>query len=437
MHILKDGQTVQTVTSRMSCTAEKFLGGGGQGEVYRADLSGQKVALKWYFPAQATPEQRAALETLIKKGPPSDKFLWPIELTESADVPGFGYIMPLRGPQYKSIVDLMKRQAEPTFRALATAGLELANSFLGLHAMGYCYRDISFGNVFFEPNTGEILICDNDNVAVDGATEGGVLGTPRFMAPEIVRGEARPSMQTDLYSLAVLLFYMLMVHHPLEGKRESSIKCLDLPAMNKLYGTDPLFIFDPNDDSNRPVEGFHDNVIAFWPLYPAFIRELFIKAFTEGLHDPQDRIRESEWRAAMSRMRDAIIYCPKCGSENFYSAEKLKATGNPGECWSCGTTLILPPRIRIDDAIVMLNWDTKLYPHHVDTNQLYDFSKPIAEVNQHPSDPSIWGLRNLSEEKWVITTDDGAILDVEPGRNVRLAVGTKVNFGKKEGEIRV
>ena len=437
MHILKEGQTVQTVTSRMPCKAEKFLGGGGQGEVYRANLGGQKVALKWYFPAQATTEQRAALEILIKKGPPSEKFLWPIELTSAADVPGFGYIMPLRGPQYKSIVDLMKRQAEPTFRALATAGLELANSFLGLHAMGYCYRDISFGNVFFEPNSGEILICDNDNVAVDGATEGGVLGTPRFMAPEIVRGEARPSMQTDLYSLAVLLFYMLMVHHPLEGKRESSIKCLDLPAMNRLYGTDPLYIYDPIDDSNRPVEGFHDNALAFWPLYPAFVRELFTKAFTEGLRDPQTRIRESEWRAAMARMRDAIIYCPKCGSENFYSTKKLKATGNTGTCWSCNTTLVLPPRIRIEDAIVMLNWDTKLYPHHVDTDQLYDFSKPIAEVNQHPTNPSIWGLRNLSEEKWVITTDDGEILDVDPGRNVRLAVGTKVNFGKKEGEIRV
>ncbi len=437
MHILKDGQTVQTVTSKMPCTAEKFLGGGGQGEVYRADLGGQKVALKWYFPAQATPQQRVALEILIKKGPPTDKFLWPMELTESSEVRGFGYIMPLRGPQYKSIVDLMKRQAEPTFRALATAGLEMANSFLDLHAMGLCYRDISFGNVFFEPNSGEALICDNDNVAVDGETESGVLGTPRFMAPEIVRGEARPSMQTDLYSLAVLLFYMLMVHHPLEGKRESSIKCLDLPAMNKLYGTDPLFIYDPNDDSNRPVAGFHDNVLAFWPLYPQFVRDLFVKAFTDGLKDPMTRVRESEWRAAMVRMRDAIIYCPKCGSENFYSAEKLKATGNPGACWACNATLVVPPRIRINDAIVMLNWDTKLYPHHIDNSRLYDFSKPVAEVNQHPSDPSVWGLRNLADEKWVITTDEGAILDVEPGRNVRLAVGTKVNFGKKEGEIRL
>lgn len=438
MHILKEGQTVQTVTSRMPCTAEKFLGGGGQGEVYRADLGGQKVALKWYFPVQATKEQRIALDTLIKKGPPTEKFLWPIELTESADVTGFGYIMPLRGPQYKSIVDLMKRRAEPTFRALATAGLELADSFLELHAMGLCYRDISFGNVFFEPTTGEALICDNDNVAIDGETEGGVLGTPRFMAPEIVRGEARPSMTTDLYSLAVLLFYMLMVHHPLEGKKESAIKCLDLPAMNKLYGTEPIFVFDPANDTNRPMPGYHDNALAFWSLYPQFVRDLFVEAFTDGIHDPQARVRESEWRAAMVHLRDAIIYCPHCGAENFYDVERLKASGgHPGTCWSCNGDLVLPPRIRIDDAIVMLNFDTKIYPHHVDNRKLYDFKKPIAEVNQHPKDPSIWGLRNLSDEKWVITTNDGTIMDVESGRSARIAVGTQINFGKKVGEIRV
>ncbi|MBN1488060.1 MAG: serine/threonine protein kinase [Anaerolineae bacterium] len=439
MQILKPGQSVQTVTSEMVCTAEKFLGGGGQGEVYKADLGGQEVALKWYFPAQATPEQHTALETLIKKGPPTEKFLWPIELTSSPDVPGFGYVMPLRPAKYKSIVDLMKGRADPTFRALATAGLELADSFLALHAMGLCYRDISFGNVFFAPDTGEILICDNDNVAVDGEAEGGILGTPRFMAPEIVRGEALPSMQTDLFSLAVLLFYMLMVHHPLEGSRESAIKCMDLPAMNKLYGTEPVFIFDPNNDTNRPDPVYHANANTYWPLYPQFIRDLFIKAFTDGIKDPLNgRVRESEWRGAMVRMRDAIFYCAHCDADNFYDADALKASnGKPAPCWSCGQELVLPPRIRIDGQIVMLNRDTQLFLHHIDPNKMYDFTKPVAEINQHPQKPNIWGLKNLNDEKWVITTSDGTIKDVEPGRSVTLAVGTRINFGKIEGEIRL
>lgn len=441
MRILKDGQVVHTLTSKMPCRADQFLGGGGQGEVYRADLGGKPVALKWYFPTQATPAQRRGLETLVKKGPPTDKFLWPIELTESPDVPGFGYIMPLRGPQYKSIVDLMKRRAEPTFRALAKAGLQLADSFLELHAMGLCYRDISFGNVFFDPDSGEVLICDNDNVTVDGEGQAGVLGTPRFMAPEIVRGEAMPSMQTDLFSLAVLLFYMLMVHHPLEGKRELAIKCLDLPAMNKLYGTEPLFIFDPRDDSNRPVQGVHDNALIFWDLYPQFIKDLFTRAFTDGIQDPlHGRVRESEWRAAMARLMDSIFYCGRCGAENFYDLAILKGAGpgQIGKCWSCGSALVLPPRIRVGDAVVMLNHDTRLYPHHVDTDRRYELTQPIAEVAQHPIHPDVWGLRNVGTEKWVVTTDGGtSFRDVKPGQSVSLAVGTRINFGKREGEIRV
>jgi hypothetical protein len=141
----------------------------------------------------------------------------------------------------------------------------------------------------------------------------------------------------------------------------------------------------------------------------------------------------------MARLRDAIYYCPHCGMENFYDVHALRQSGGqPGNCWSCGNALALPPRIRVDDDIIMLNADTKLYPHHVDDDRLYDFSDPVAEIAQHPSNPDIWGLRNLSDEKWVITTDGGQTFrDVPPGRSVTLAVGTQINFGKKEGDIRV
>jgi hypothetical protein len=44
--LLKSGQTVHTESSQTPCTVEQLLGGGGQGEVYRANLAGQPVALK-------------------------------------------------------------------------------------------------------------------------------------------------------------------------------------------------------------------------------------------------------------------------------------------------------------------------------------------------------------------------------------------------------
>jgi hypothetical protein len=477
--VLKAGQTVRAETSGLACEVGELLGSGGQGEVYRATLGGRPVALKWYLPAAATAEQRAALEVLIKKGRPAERFLWPLELVSAPGVAGFGYVMPLRERRYRGIADLMKRRIDPTFRALATAGLALADSFLQLHARGLCYRDISFGNVFIDPDTGDVLICDNDNVAVDGEGCGGVLGTPRFMAPEVVRGDARPSTQTDLFSLAVLLFYLLMMHHPLEGAREAAIRCLDLPAMTRLYGTEPVFIFDPHDTSNRPLPGCHDNALAFWPIYPQFLRDLFTKAFTAGIHDPQHgRVRESEWRSAMARLRDAIVYCGHCGAEQFYDAERLHAAtaaplpttsaamaghahrppaapstpfearpANPGHngqasdpggaagpCWACGRSSALPPRLHVGRHVVMLNHDARLYPHHVDEQRLYDFSQPVAAVTRHPAHPSIWGLKNLSQENWVISGMDG-LRDVPPGRSVTLTPGLRIHFGRTQGEV--
>ena len=244
MDLLKTGQVVNTESAGMACKIEKLLGSGGQGEVYQADLMGQPVAVKWYHPHYLPHDRglRERLEAAIESGFPNDKFLWPMEIVVARNLQGFGYVMPLRDPKYRGLVEMMGGRIEPSFRALTTAGFELADSFHELHSKGLCYRDISFGNIFLNPDNGDVLICDNDNVDIDLQGAGAISGTPSFMAPEIVRGEAKPSTRTDLFSLAVLLFYMLIVHHPLDGKKESEIKILDLPARKKLYGIEPVFI---------------------------------------------------------------------------------------------------------------------------------------------------------------------------------------------------
>ena len=43
--------------------------------------------------------------------------------------------------------------------------------------------------------------------------------------------------------------------------------------------------------------------------------------------------------------------------------------------------------------VVMLNHDTLLYPHHLDTERRYEFA-PVAEITQR--NPQVWGLRNRS-----------------------------------------
>ena len=435
--ILKNKQKIIT-QSGTEYKVEEFLGSGGQAEVYRVSANGKDWALKWYYPHMATDEQRKALESLVLKGAPTEKFLWPLEVITDPKVKGYGYIMPLRPKNFKYIVDLMKRRIEPSFFALSTAGFQLADSYFHLHINGLSYRDISFGNVFFDPQNGEVLICDNDNVTFDKTDKSPVSGTPRFMAPEIVRGEARPSTDTDRFSLAVLLFYMFFISHPLEGKKESAIHALDAPAMKKLYGDEPVFIFDPNDQSNAPDPTFHQNALIYWKIYPQFFKDLFIRVFTQGIKDPENgRVFESEWRSGLIKLRDSIVFCQKCGCENFYDVDTIKKSGGGApKCWNCSATITLPPRIKIGNLIVMLNHNTKFYPYHLDPLS-YDFSKPIAELSRNPSNPNIWGLKNISDRSWQVTKPDGTTLEVPSGKNVALGNGVHINFGRAEGEIRV
>ena len=114
---------------------KRMLGAGGQGEVYDVESNGKHFALKWYFKHMATREQKAILDNLVTKGSPATCFLWPEDIIFHQYGESFGYIMPLRPKNYKSIVDLMKRRAEPTFYALCRAAYNLTNGYQQLHAM--------------------------------------------------------------------------------------------------------------------------------------------------------------------------------------------------------------------------------------------------------------------------------------------------------------
>ena len=425
------GAALHTLNGGHACHVERFVGEGGQGAVYAVSvprLGAGRYALKWYHPGKADRGQWERLIDLIERDPPHPRFLWPLDLVTGPDA-GFGYLMPFRDESYVGLADLVTGHVDADLRQLATLGMELAESFLYLHNAGLCYCDISFGNVFFRPGTGSVLICDNDNVTINETSASSVSGTPYFMAPEIVRGEAAPSTATDLYSLSVLLFYLFFVHHPLEGRREREFQSWD-EAQIEMFGSKPVFIFDPKDTSNAAVPGEHDNALVCWPLYPHYLRDLFTAAFTHGLSDPRNgRVRESVWRATMVRLRDGLVYCSTCGKFNCADPSEP-----PPVCWSCSTPVTLPMVLNVGGCTVMLNHDARIYSHHLRTD--YDFSAPIAEVTPHPERAEVWGLRNLSGFVWTVTSADGTTRSsVEPGRAALIAPGTRIGFGSVPGRI--
>lgn len=428
---LKTG-TILTSESGNKYTVKSLLGAGGQGEVYDVECNGKHYALKWYFKGSATARQKKILETIIAKGTPDGSFLWPMELVDPATTDLFGYIMPLRPKNYKSIVDLMKKRVNPSFYTLCRTAFNLTKGYQKLHSMGAKYQDISFGNLFFNPDNGDVLICDNDNVSFDNSKPGGVLGTPGFMAPEIVRGEAKPSRNTDLYSLSVLLFYLFMVNHPLDGKVEASIRCMDMAARVKLYGTDPIFIFDPDNKTNRPLKGYQDNALIYWPLYPQKLRDMFTKAFTTGLREPNKRVTEPEWLSLFANMMSGIMVC-SCGAHVFYD-EELEKNGAGCTCWNCSNVVPVPVKIGIGKNTVLLTQGTKLMHHHIYND--YDMETVVGSVVQNPKNPNLWGIRNEDTVNWTYEKQDNTQIAIEVGKTAGIAKGVKILFPNSEGTFR-
>jgi serine/threonine protein kinase len=437
MGMLRIGQTVHLRFSGLPCVIQEFVGEGGQGEVYRAHLpSGTDIAVKWFsmpYVKKRDPRIEQRLTELIDLEMDFEEFIWPFDLSDAPGVPAFGYAMPWCKENFKPVLKLINEKPQPTFRALAMAGFRLANAFNHLHSDskigGRCYRDISDSNVRVDPVTSHIRILDNDNVDITG-TPGPMAGTVSYQAPEIVLKQSFANVYTDLHSLAVILFRLLLVDHPLQGENENRI----MGDLVELYGRNPVFVFDPNNASNRPIPKIHTTALLFWSIFPKFIKDLFEQAFTAGLRNPGKRVVEVQWREALVRFCDSIFECDcEDGTENFYDLGAIRSSSGLGTCWNCKKPLAPPPRMVFDENyenVVTLTPKTQLFPHHI-LKTMYDFSLPLAQVVGKAE-----GLENLSKQKWVVKTADGSTQEVHPGQVAPLDPHMRIHFGRVTAKVR-
>jgi DNA-binding helix-hairpin-helix protein with protein kinase domain len=375
---------------------------------------------------------RKSITALIQRGrPPHPAFVWPIDLVVSEQLPGFGYVMPLLERRFISLAQLLNQDMQPSFRVITAIGRELVDAFAALHSAGLCYRDISFGNLRVDPAACDAAIIDVDNVGVDGENAL-VKGTGPFMAPEILRDEALPSTVTDLHSLAVLLFYLLMHGHPLLGVRadasytwERDRSETDLLVRN--FGLEPLFVFDPDDASNRPVPG--DRMMTWWAIYPEQCRRAFIQAFTSGLRDPSlnGRVTEGTWRRVLLALHDCVFSCQACGAALFYDPEQ-----HGQRCWNCSAPLPAPLKLKVGGSLLVLSEGAVLTSHHLNRDR--DHRTACAVVEPHPGRPGRVVLRNLTDKTWTVLPDGEEPKRVAPSQ--RLAVRPmRIEFDVQTGRI--
>ena len=96
-------------------------------------------------------------------------------------------------------------------REAVLIGLDVCSALAAVHAAGLLHRDVKAQNVMREERGRTVLMDFGTGEELAGTNR--LVGTPLYLAPEIFRGQ-RASVQSDLYSLGVLLYYLVSGKFP-------------------------------------------------------------------------------------------------------------------------------------------------------------------------------------------------------------------------------
>lgn len=418
MPMLKDGSTIKTGVGDI-ITIKHFLDEGGQGEVYKVSHQGKDRALKLYKKSFLNENSNSQafydnIKKNVDKGKPSEEFLWPLDITEWHNGT-FGYIMDLRPSGYYDITEYILCHVRfKSYRAIIDACLKIVSAFRILHNKGYSYQDLNDGNFFINPDNGDVLICDNDNVAPD-KTETGILGKPRYLAPEIVLKKSMPNYYTDIFSMAILIYILFCLNHPLEGKRYLAA-ALTPALQERLYGSEPLFIMDPNDKSNGPDPVAHKNSIMVWKCLPDYMKNIFIEAFCQkSFEKPNSRPTELDWLKVLTRFRSEIVPC-SCGNEVFTQ------NGDNTTCDDCGNNIKIPFKLQFTEYAIPAVKNSRIYKCQLGVCNAENALNPIASILSKKETNAL-GIKNRTEKKWNAITSKGVARKVDPNEVIPLKNG--------------
>lgn len=336
--------------------------------------------------------------------------------------------------------------------------LKIAQMTKLLHQVGLVFSDLSYNTFLIDPLSGSACLTSyNQLKALNVNNFPLAICTPDFIAPEYIDLEERnnagnecyiPNIETNNHALAVLLYMLLLYRHPLRGGK---IHDMDPAKDEELkMGTKALFIEHPTDKSNAP------NIEILSPLElpqgdinklpyaicGPYLKELFDKAFIDGLHNPVKRPMAEDWVTALSKTMDLLLPCknPNCESKWFVFDNSTKP-----RCPFCGkeyseklavlnfyyqtdkgSYLYEKHRLMIYDKQYLYKW----HINNLTTSEdlfLYENRIPVGDFYLSNGR---WYLRNLALDNLY---DKDLNIKIEIGNSVELSNGKKILLSVEDG----
>ena len=210
------------------------IGAGGLGTVYAADdpLLSRRVAIKTLQLAGEAAGGAPPLETQARR-PFDEMFLHEARAAAQLSHPyivtvfdagisqasGQGAYIAMELLKGKDLRTLLAEGWRPSPAQAALIARRVADALGYAHSKGVVHRDIKPANIFMTGRTQpKVLDFGIASIAHAQAHEGvaGAVGSPHYMAPEQVRGEAT-DRRTDVFSLGAVLYELLCGRRAFDG----------------------------------------------------------------------------------------------------------------------------------------------------------------------------------------------------------------------------
>ena len=142
--------------------------------------------------------------------------------------------------QGRTLEELAKTQGFGAGEAI-NIGIELCRALAAVHSVGVIHGDIKAHNVI-RRDGGQIVLVDfgaGRPLATAPRKGGDVVGTPVYLAPEVLNDQPR-SAASDIYSLGVLLFHLITNDYPVyASSRAAFIEAHKIGARKRLRDLRP------------------------------------------------------------------------------------------------------------------------------------------------------------------------------------------------------
>ncbi|TWU43666.1 Serine/threonine-protein kinase PrkC [Rubripirellula tenax] len=249
---------------------ERLIGSGGMGVVFKAydtELN-RPVAVKLlapYLASSGAARSRFAREARAAAAVVDDHVV-PIHNVETDDEHPFLVMKYIAGGSLQQRLD---RDGPLDVCEVLRIGMQTAKGLAAAHAQGLIHRDVKPSNILLDEGVDRALLTDFGLArATDDASltrSGFHPGTPHYMSPEQVRGEAIDA-RSDLFGLGCVLYALCTGHPPFRSETSYAV-------LRRI-----------TDDTPRPIRETN-------PSVPEWLEQIVMKLLAKS---PNDRFDSAE-----------------------------------------------------------------------------------------------------------------------------------------------